>query len=145
MDPVSALGVASAILAFGECTIKFIISMKKIYDSASNETLGPQAREAKIKEIQDLASSAAFHKSDLNAQERAVNATAEECRRIAGELGDLVKGIQPRKGKYGKCSILECFYSATKQTLNKGKLEELERDLKACMKALLQQRIFTDR
>jgi len=97
MDPVTAIGLASAIVQFVDFSTKIIHSAKEIYDSATGSTEENQSLEYVVSEMQHLS-----QKLDHppNAQqtddERALSRLAAECKILSDQILGLLTSIKPK-------------------------------------------------
>ncbi|KUI62489.1 hypothetical protein VP1G_09611 [Cytospora mali] len=94
MDPVSAIGTASAILSFVQFSWELVAGAREIYKSADGNT-DENARISKvISDLQDVTDSIEFDQLGTSKHEKALKRLASECSELGEELLFILKKLK---------------------------------------------------
>ncbi|KAK8047371.1 hypothetical protein PG996_015435 [Apiospora saccharicola] len=134
MDPLSAFGLATNILAFVEFSCKLVADARAIYKSAegasdNNRTLETIATQITAKNSQ-LVSSPTYPKE--------LQVLCDECDKVANELLAAIKKLRAK----GRNNRWGCFKVALRETWGQGKIESLDKRLQQLQKQLTIQMQF---
>ncbi|KAK5999159.1 hypothetical protein PT974_01549 [Cladobotryum mycophilum] len=119
VDPLTALGAASSIIAILEFSWKLLASTQKIYQMGENEgnaTLSTISQDAR--RLADSIVSSEDYSKDLQA-------LVKESRKVAQELIDALEKLKVQ----GKKTMGKSFMVALKEIWNKGKIEAFSQKL----------------
>lgn len=129
MDPISAIGVASAIVAFVDFSWDLVTGTWEIYNSLD----GVNAENARLEDVTDKLASLTLAinvKSDipvLTAAEKNIQGLAKDCITCAKKLQHLLDGM---KAPGGKGLLRKALIAKLKSIWNKNELSGLERQLR---------------
>jgi cob(I)alamin adenosyltransferase len=124
LDPLSAVGLASAIVQFIDFSLKLVTEGRELYEKGSltrNDEL-----EFIAEDLKRLA--AGLAKSQLKnpyMDEKQIQKLASTCKNLADELLELLATLHPQKQ-----NTLESFRVALRTAKSKGKTEDMERRLR---------------
>ena len=142
MDPVTAIGLASAIVAFVTFTTDLIKGAIKIHESLDGALDENRSREAIAAEMKRFA--ARLLPPDdtrLAGEERGLCMLAAECRDLSGELVTLLGRIKPKDAQ----SKSQGLWSALKNKVHEKERADLEQRLDYCRSQLDLQLAFLNK
>ncbi|OAQ64867.1 P-loop containing nucleoside triphosphate hydrolase [Pochonia chlamydosporia 170] len=129
MDPASAIGVASGILAFITVSIKVVKAGREVYHSIGDGGQENISRETIITEMTEFMNTLpAAGDRQLVREDQSLAELVGECRKIAEEL---LKMLQKMKAKDDK-STFSKLRAAIRQVSSQSELEGLEKRLDYC-------------
>ncbi|KAH6951933.1 hypothetical protein DER45DRAFT_648752 [Fusarium avenaceum] len=128
MDPVTAIGLASAILTFVDIGFKFIRTANEIHNSAD----GALSANRRIEEISDEADQAAamlqsMAPSKANKEQKLLFEAAQRCRNTSSELATILNKLKPNQNLRKR---LETVKHTLGSIWNEGSIKKLEDQLK---------------
>lgn len=128
MDPVTAIGLGSAILTFVDIGFKFIRTANEIHNSAD----GALSANRRIEEISDEVDQAAARlqsmaPSNANEEQELLFEAAQRCRNTSSKLATILNELKPNQSSRKR---LETVKHTLKSMWNKGSIKELEDQLK---------------
>ncbi|KAF9881411.1 hypothetical protein CkaCkLH20_00557 [Colletotrichum karsti] len=135
MDPVSALGVASAILTFIDFSTKVFRSAKKIHDAQSDVLEENATSEYVVNRMQHFSKAVSEElsildssNSTLTGNDAQLRELAFKCKKIADELVQLLEGLRITDSK----SWTQAVRVAWKNETNRSKKDRLDKELEFC-------------
>lgn len=123
MDPASAIGVASSVLAFLDFSIKVVNGAVEIYHSAEGTTSGNARLEDVVRDLQSRTESMKQHSTARTVEEQNIVNLAEGCHKVSGRMLSL---LDETKIKGGKRRVFESLSAAIRARRNKGEVAELQ-------------------
>ncbi|KAH0432300.1 hypothetical protein CcaCcLH18_06506 [Colletotrichum camelliae] len=129
MDPVSAIGLASAVLSFIDFGTKIISGTKQIYDATSGVKQDNLTLQVVVSNLKELSTKLSGPDPENRTEsDKDLCELASECKRLAEDLNQLLNRIEPKV----KGSKRHSFVSALKNERFAGEKEELRVRLEAC-------------
>ncbi|KAK3651444.1 hypothetical protein LTR56_005586 [Elasticomyces elasticus] len=122
MDPVSAIGVAAAVLQFFEFSVSVLKTCKEIRDDASSATQNNKELEKAARTLEDFRSELGSVMRSKQANRRIVT-IAHECAHTAKELIDLLEYVRGGDGKLGTAK------ATWRAMLKRKPIERMQRNL----------------
>ncbi|ROW16952.1 hypothetical protein VPNG_01426 [Cytospora leucostoma] len=142
MDPLSAIGLASNVLAFISFSTGLLKTAKNIHDSSNGTLDENRSRETVVREMKHLSTRllipGATGCPDGNTT---LQALAQECQDIATQLISLLERIKPKEPK----SISQSIWAALRNQIYEKDREDLEVRLANCRSQLELQLNFLSR
>jgi hypothetical protein len=142
MDPLTAIGLASAIVQFVDFSTKLIGGAREIYHSTTGSTTQNVTLGVVVIEMRAWSSKRSSPgPSSIQSEEKAICSLAKECQKLSGEILELIQKTKPKKQK----SRTEAFSAAIRDKWHESdKLQLLER-LENCRRQLTAQLETLDR
>lgn len=135
MDPITAVGLASAIISFVPLGIKVLQNAKEIKDSIDGGVKQNATRQAVIEELQALSGRLRVSQSNnINppAEQVKLLDLASRCHDLSQQILNLLDKVRPKtsttRGKYS---------SAVRVWLKEGEIKDLEKSLYNCREQLI--------
>ncbi|KAJ5015458.1 hypothetical protein K4K57_013124 [Colletotrichum sp. SAR 10_99] len=129
MDPVSAIGLASAVLSFIDFGTKIISGTQQIYDATSGAKQDNLTLEVVVRDLNELSTKLSGPDPENRTEsDKDLCELAAECKRLAEDLKQLLDRIKPKV----KGSKWHSFVSALKNERFAGEKEELRVRLEGC-------------
>ncbi|RNJ53614.1 hypothetical protein D7B24_001625 [Verticillium nonalfalfae] len=128
MDPVSAIGVASAVISFVDFSIKIIRGAIRIYGDANRDNdwqMPEDVAEKMIKLVRNLRQTSGF---GVTPDEKEIAELAKTCMTLAERLAALFKSLRPKDAR----SKRQCLWAAVKAKHKQADVEDLENKLRTC-------------
>jgi hypothetical protein len=128
MDPVSALGVASAVVQFVDFGTKLISKTRSLRKSSTGALVEHRELTLASTRLSDLSSDLDHELSrfasarELTQEEAALQQVAEECRQLALEFSETLAGFTGRPGQ----NVFKSFRQAFKLVWHKEGLESMQ-------------------
>jgi sensor domain CHASE-containing protein len=133
MDPLAAIGLASAIVQFVDYSTTIIHGAKEIYDSATGSTKENQSLEDVVIEMQHLSQKLDYpQNAQQTDDEVALSRLAAECKILSDQILGLLTNIKPKNVK----SKRQVLWAALKNKWNERDKQELEKRLENCRSQL---------
>jgi hypothetical protein len=133
MDPLTAIGLASAIVQFVDYSTKIIHGAKEIYDSATGSTEENQSLEHVVIEMQHLSQKLDHSQNGQETDdERALSRLAAECKSLSDQILGLLTSVKPKHVK----SKGQAVWAALKNKLNEREKQALQKRLEYCRSQL---------
>jgi CRISPR/Cas system-associated endonuclease Cas3-HD len=139
MDPVSALGLASAVVALAEFSWKVAAGAVEIFRSADG-MIDENKEVKRAKEtLREVSESLKKGVSDGTKAEQEIKRLAEKCQKDSEEVLALLKLMcAPKDSNDSKLSgAWKGFKASFHSILKKGRLEQLKKQLSACQFEIL--------
>ncbi|EXJ68983.1 uncharacterized protein A1O5_07918 [Cladophialophora psammophila CBS 110553] len=129
LDPLSAIGLASAIVQFVDFSAEIIQGAREVYGSMSGTTERNRSLELVVSEMINLTSKlSSTHYSQQSEDEKALGRVANECKILADQVLDLLQKIKAKDPG----STLQALWAALKNQKYKRQRLELEGRLESC-------------
>lgn len=131
MDPATAIGVASAAIAFADFSAKLLSTTHKLYKSASNRTEREQKALNDLKDFRHLAQNvqgSLMKCSGMTGYENDVQLVLGDIDSIDQDFEDLIKGLVARKKKKGK-HVFKSMGTAASSLHAESKVREMQERL----------------
>jgi hypothetical protein len=142
MDPLAAIGLASAIVQFVDYSTKIIHGAREIYESTSGMTQENRSLESIVSKMKELTSKLLPSTgSPRSEEEEALCRVAAECNILSDQILELLGKLKPKNGKSKRQSALAAF----KNKLREREKLELEKRLTNCRSQLELQLTFLTR
>ncbi|KAH0536518.1 hypothetical protein FGG08_006614 [Glutinoglossum americanum] len=143
MDPLAAISLASAIVQFVNFGTRLIGGAREIYCSTTGTTVQNATLEVVITEITAWSSrlGSPDPSSVYSEEERAICNLAAECRKLSGEILELIQKTRPKKQK----SRTDAFSAAIRDKWHEGEKLQLQERLGKCRSQLKAQLEALDR
>lgn len=94
MDPVSAIGLASAILTFIDAAFKVVSGTYEVYESSSGATAENEHIDTIVGDLQDLTSDLTTINVGKTRNEIALRALASKCEVVSNDLQHLLSSLR---------------------------------------------------
>ncbi|KAI1377206.1 hypothetical protein F4677DRAFT_48637 [Hypoxylon crocopeplum] len=117
MDPATAIGLASSIIAFVEFSYKLVVSINQIANDGSTTQNGNV--EVVVDDLVKVTNGLDQELIGTSAHEIALRELASKCKTLSGELQSLLKGLRPQKD-----SKWENIAAALRSMHKKGEITE---------------------
>lgn len=98
MDPISAAGLASAVLTFVEFSWKLVKGSYDIYHSDTNTPADAVSISAVLKDLDDVTETLRVDCHGSSRHHDFLNDLATQCLAVSGELSTLLKDLQRKEG-----------------------------------------------
>lgn len=134
MDPVTAVGLASAIISFIPLGIKVLQNAYEIKSSLDGSVKQNETREQIVKEMQAVAARLKIRvdESRLKPKQMELYNLASRCSDLAKQIFDLLDRIKPK----GSTTSAK-YYSAFRVWCKESEIKELEKSLESCRGQLI--------
>ncbi|RSM15812.1 hypothetical protein CDV31_004754 [Fusarium ambrosium] len=128
MDPVSAIGLASAIVSFVEIGVNLLRGAKEIRDSANDSLEKNESREVIVEEMKQVAAKLKTPEpGKIPAEQQKLCHLADKCNDLSQRILELLNKIKPKNNK--PLSVYRAAYHAWRK---EGEIEMLEKSLGDC-------------
>lgn len=142
MDPVTAIGLVSAILSFIDFGHKLVKGAIMIHGSIDGTVDENRSSEAIVKEMKRFSSGLLPpDDSQLAGEEKELCMLAQECRALSGQLVDLLQKVKPKD----PASKSQSLWASLKSKVYEKEMEGLEKRLDYCRGQLELQVTFLSR
>jgi hypothetical protein len=143
MDPLTAIGLSSAIVQFVDFGTKLICGAREIYYSTTGTTEENATLELVVAEMRtwSLKLRRSGPSSAQSEEEKAICSLAEECQILSGKILDLIEKTKPKNQK----SRIEVFWAAIRDKRHENDRLQLEKRLGTCRSQLILQFTALDR
>ncbi|KIY00632.1 uncharacterized protein Z520_03295 [Fonsecaea multimorphosa CBS 102226] len=129
LDPLSAIGLASAIVQFVDFGAEIIQGAREVYGSMSGATERNRSLEVVVSQMSNLISKlSAQGDSQQSEDEKALGRVADECKILAKQILDLLEKIKAKDPN----STLQAVWAALKNQKYRRERQELEGRLESC-------------
>ena len=129
LDPISAIGLASAIVAFVDFGYKVVKGTAEIYSGVDGALAENMARETVVKQMMSLSTRLRSpDSSGMVGQDRALCVLASECHKISGDLLRLLESLRPAKPNSKSHSLR----ASLKAKVKDSERRDLEKRLDSC-------------
>ncbi|KAH8895919.1 hypothetical protein GQ53DRAFT_819879 [Thozetella sp. PMI_491] len=129
MDPLTAISLASSIIAFLDVSAKIFKGARDVHSSLSGTTEENRNREVLVNEMKGFSSKlVAPDGTGLVGEERQLCTLAEECRGLSTQIAELLGKIKAKNPK----SKTESLWSSVKDKFYEKEKQELEQRLDRC-------------
>ena len=129
LDPLSAIGLASAIVQFVDFSAEIIDGAREVYGSMSGATERNRSLEVVVSQMRNLISQLSTTDSSQQSEdEKALRRLANECKILADQILDLLQKIKAKDPD----STLQAVWAALKGQKYKREMSELEGRLESC-------------
>ncbi len=129
IDPISAIGAASAVLSFVDTAAKVLRLAWELYDSVEGTYEENRMRDVVAGAMKDLSTELVLpNQSNLTGQEKQLSNLAKECQQLSNDIQEEVKKLKPKHRK----SKVQSLFLSTKIIFGSGKLKNLDQRLGRC-------------
>ena len=126
LDPLTAIGLASAIVQFFDFSTKLVHDAKEIYESTSGATEANRGLEVVVDNMKNLYSTLRAEDPSLQSDaELALCHIAKECDSLSTEIFEILQKIKPKKSN----SFISSSSTAIKSMWYAGKIADLKATL----------------
>ncbi|RSL88912.1 hypothetical protein CEP51_001466 [Fusarium floridanum] len=132
MDPVSAIGLASAIVSFVEIGVNLLRGAKEIRDSANDSLEKNESREVIVEEMKQVAAKLKTPEpGKIPPEQQKLCHLADKCNDLSQRILELLNKIKPKNNK--PLSVYRAAYHAWRK---EDEIEMLEKSLADCRSQL---------
>ena len=133
LDPLTAIGLASAIVQFVDFSTKIFHGAQEVYESASGATEENRSLEVVVSDMKRLSSKLkATGRAQQSDDEKALCSLAEECHGLSTDLFELLQKAKPKDSKSRRQAAL----AALKNKRYESKKLDIEKRLESCRSQL---------
>jgi hypothetical protein len=126
LDPITAIGLASAIVQFVDFSTKLFHDAEEIYVSSAHTTKDNERLEAVVRNMKNqYLTLSAQNPSRQSKAERALCEIATECNSLSTEILKILQKVKPEKPN----SFRSSFSAAFKSKTHSGKIAHLKENL----------------
>ena len=126
LDPLTAIGLASAIVQFFDFSTKLVHDAKEIYESTSGATEANRGLEVVVDNMKNLYSTLKAEDPSLQSDaELALCRIAKECDSLSTEIFEILQKVKPKKSN----SFILSSSTAIKSMWYAGKIADLKATL----------------
>lgn len=126
LDPLTAIGLASAIVQFFDFSTKLVHDAKEIYESTSGATEANRGLEVVVDNMKNLYSTLKAEDPSLQSDaELALCRIAKECDSLSTEIFEILQKVKPKKSN----SFISSSSTAIKSIWYAGKIADLKATL----------------
>lgn len=123
MDPATAIGVASSVLAFLDFSVKVVNGAVEIYRSADGTTAENFHFENVTRDMHSRTESMKKHSTAKTGAEQSIVKLAEECHKLSGRMINLLEETKVKGGKRSKLGSLQAAILVGKKKKDVAELE----------------------
>lgn len=133
LDPLTAIGLASAIVQFVDFSTKILHGAQEMYESASGATEENRSLEVVVSDVKRLSSKLkATCRAQQSDDEKALCSLAEECNSLSADLFELLQKVKSKDSKSKRQAAL----AALKNKRYESKKLGIEKRLESCRSQL---------